>query len=301
MVVLHAATFWCAALIFLLRARHVWRNPQGRATWAATGVGALGLLTLGSVVPQRDLDALLGGTNVINLAQNLLAATAFWLMLRASTQDLPERPLLARPLSIVVMLAAFTVPFLFIQDRGGTVFTFLIDELHQTPAWLYGTIYMCVVGALAASTLVRGVLRSPGALVVFRVGLVLVLVASVDELLSMAADHFGLFDEPTRVVLRFLFDPPFYVGIVLIVAAMASLTMRRWSRDAEYVRHGRRLERIARRHGLRGRGRRGDPRVRAYDLVIAIRDAEVQGQTLSPAEAGQLRSAESVLARSLVG
>ena len=38
-----------------------------------------------------------------------------------------------------------------------------------------------------------------------------------------------------------------------------------------------------------------------YDLVIAIRDAEVHGQTLSPSEAGQVRSAESVLARSLVG
>lgn len=301
MAVLHAAAFWFAALIFLARTPYVLRNPRGRAAWGATGVGALGLLTLGSVVPQPVLDGAMGGSNLINLVQNVCATVAFWLMLRASTDDLPERPVLARPVALLVVVVAFTVPFLLVEERGGTDFHFIVREIEQTPMWLYASVYMVGVGLIAATTLRRGVLQNPVALVVFRVGLALVVVASADEVASLTADHFGLFPAGVRDGLRLAFDPPFYLGIVLIVVAMASLTFRRWGRDLRHRGHRRRLRRIARRHAVRAVERPGDPQARTYDLVIAIRDAEVQGRALDDAELAQVRSAERTLTRSLGG
>jgi hypothetical protein len=299
--VLHALAFWCAAASFAIRAPSVRRNRRGRASWAATGVGALGLLTLGAVVPQRDLDALLGGTNVINLVQNTAATAAFWLLFRGSVRDVDRRPVLAHPLALVAMCAAFTVPFLFIRDRGDTVFTFIVDEIDQTATWLYASVYMACVAAIVTTTLARGVLGSRGALVVFRVGLSLVALASVEEIVSLTADHFVLGSVLLRDVLRAAFDPPFYLGIVLMVAAMASMTVRRWVREARLRRHRMRLARIARRHDLRARRRTGGLQVRTYDLLIAIRDAEVQGRELTPAETAQVRSAEQMLAKDLEG
>lgn len=299
MGVLHAVAFWCAALIFAVRAPHVLRNPRGRAAWAATGVGALGLLTLGSVVPQTVLDGLLGGTNLINLAQNVCATAAFWLMLRASTADLPRRPVLAHPVSLVVMVVAFAVPFFLVRDRGGTEFRFIVEGIDQPAMWVYASVYMTCVAAITATTIARGVLTTPGALVVFRIGLTLVLVASVDEVVSLTADHFRLFDPAVRDVLRFAFDPPFYLGIVLLVTAMGSLTLRRWARNARSRPHLRRLSRIARRHGVRAVDRGGDVQVRTYDLVIALRDAEVQGRALDEAEQAQVRSAERTLTKDM--
>jgi hypothetical protein len=299
--VLHALAFWCAAASFAIRAPSVRVNRRGRATWAATGVGALGLLTLGAVVPQRDLDALLGGTNLINLVQNTAAVTAFWLLFRGSVRDVPRRPLLAHPLALVVMLLSFTVPFVAIRDRPPTVFTFIVDEIDQTATWLYASIYMACVAAIVLTTLARGVLGSRGALVVFRVGLSLVALASVGEIGSLTADHFVLGSVPVRDVLRAVFDPPFYVGIVLMVAAMASMTVRRWIRQSRLRRHRVRLARIAQRHELRARRSSGDLQVRTYDLLIAIRDAEVQGRALTPAETAHVRSAELMLAKDLEG
>lgn len=301
MGVLHAVTFWCAALIFLVRTPYVLRNPRGRAAWAATGVGALGLLTLGSVVPQVVLDGLLGGSNLINLVQNVCATTAFWCMLRASTADLPVRPVLARPLSLVVMIAAFSVPFFLVRDRGGTEFHFIVLGIDQTAMWLYASIYMACVAALTTVTLVRGVPASRGALVPFRIGLVLVTAASVEEVVSLTADHFVLGSPEVRDVLRFAFDPPFYLGIVLVVTAMASLTTRRWVRDLRCRVHHRQLRRIAGRHELRPVERPGDVQVRTYDLLIAIRDAEVQGSVLEDAELVHVHAAERTLTRTLGG
>lgn len=301
MAVLHAAAFWFAALIFLARTPYVLRNPRGRAAWGATGVGALGLLTLGSVVPQPVLDGLLGGTNLINLVQNVCAVTAFWLMLRASTSDLPERPVLASPLALVVVVVAFAVPFFAVRDRGGTDFHFIVRGIDQPAMWLYASIYMLAVAVVAATTLRSGVLRNPVALVVFRVGLSLVVIASIDEIASLTVDHFTLFGPALRDGLRLAFDPPFYLGIVLIVVAMASLTFRRWERDLRCRRHNRRLRRIARRHQVRAVERDGDVQARTYDLVIAIRDAEVRGRALDDAELAEVRSAELTLTRSLGG
>ncbi|PZE83266.1 hypothetical protein [Curtobacterium sp. MCBD17_032] len=298
---LHALAFWCAAASFAIRAPSIGRNPHGRASWAATGVGALGLLTLGAVVPQRDLDALLGGTNLLNLVQNLCATTAFWLLFRGSVRSVDRRPALSHPFALVVMLASFTVPFLFIRDRGDTVFTFIVDEIDQTATWLYACVYMACVAVITATTLARGVLGSRGALVVFRVGLSLVTIASAEEIVSLTADHFVLGSVLLRDVLRTAFDPPFYLGIVLMVAAMASMTVRRWAREARLRGHRVRLARIARRLDLRARRRRGGLQVRTYDLLIAIRDAEVQGRELTPAETASVRSAELMLAKDLAG
>lgn len=301
MAVLHALAFWCAAASFAIRAPSIRANRRGRASWAATGVGALGLLTLGAVVPQRDLDALLGGTNLVNLVQNAAATTAFWLLFRGSVRDVARRPVLAHPLALAAMLVSFTIPFLCIQDRGTTAFTFIVDEIDQTATWLYASVYMACVATVVLTTLARGVLGSRGALVVFRVGLSLVAIASAEEIVSLTADHFVLGAPLVRDVLRAAFDPPFYLGIVLMVAAMASMTVRRWVREARLRGHRARLARIAGRHDLRARRRSGGLQVRTYDLLIAIRDAEVQGRELTPAETAHVRSAELMLAKDLEG
>lgn len=214
--------------------------------------------------------------------QNLCATTAFWLLFRGSVRDVDRRPALAHPLALVVMLASFTVPFLCIQDRGVTVFTFIVDEIDQTATWLYASVYMVCVAAITVTTVARGVLGSRGALVVFRIGLSLVAIASVEEIVSLTADHFVLGSALLRDVLRTAFDPPFYLGIVLMVAAMASMTVRRWGREARLRGHRVRLARIAARHDLHARRRRGGLQVRTYDLLIAIRDAEVQGREPHP-------------------
>ncbi len=299
MTLLYAAAFWCAALIFLARTPYVLRNPRGRAAWGATGVGALGLLTLGSVVPQPTLDGFLGGTNVIYLVQNVCATAAFWLMLRASTSDLPRRPRLAHPLALLAIVVAFTVPFLLVRDRGGTEFHFIVVQIHQPAMWVCASVYLLGIAAIAATTLRYGVLQDRVALVVFRVGLALVVVACLDEVASLALDHFEVGPTALRDGLRLGFDPPFYLGVVLMVLAMASLTFRRWGRDVRCRRHNRRLRRITRRHAVRAVERGGDAQTRTYDLVIAIRDAEVQGRALDDAELAHVRSAERTLTRSL--
>ena len=43
--------------------------------------------TVGVIAPLDDVDALLGASNYINLAQNVLATVAFWLLMQATLTD----------------------------------------------------------------------------------------------------------------------------------------------------------------------------------------------------------------------
>jgi hypothetical protein len=267
----------------------------------ASGAGTLALLTLGTIVPQADIDDWLGGHNWINLVQNVLCTIAFWLVTQAAiSQDGRNRTIRWWPLAAA--LAAFTIPFLFIVDRGTTDYYFIPHHAAQTAMWLYASIYMATIAGISVS-LIRGVRgREARAYWFFRIGAAVVIIACVDEIAFLTTARFGLVSPPIQQALYRLFDPFFYVGVILIVAGIASFTFIRLLRFLNLRLKLFLLRRILLRHGFTVPiiDDQSDLLGAVYDLVIAIRDRQAMQQlTLIPAELGLVKRSEKIISRHL--
>lgn len=289
------------ALVFILRTPSAIREPRSRLSWMASGVGALALLTLGTVIPQTVIDGWIGGENWINLAQNLLCTTAFWLVTQAAiSQDGHRRRIRWWPL--VGALAAFTLPFLFISDRGTTDYYFIPNRSRQTAMWLYASIYMASIAAISFG-LLRGVRdRSARSYWFFRIGAALVILASLDEIVYLTFARFDMAPGFVEGILFALFDPFFYVGVILIVVGIASFTATRSIRQLRLQSKLFWLGRVLVRRGLQRPQSipTTDTLGRVYDHVITIRDLQTMNEiTLIRAEVLFVASAERLVARSL--
>lgn len=298
---LQTAALVILALVFVVRTPSAIREPRSRLSWLASGAGTLALLTLGTAIPQPELDGYLGGHNWINLAQNVLCTIAFWLVTQAAiSQDGKRRTVRWWPL--VAALTAFTIPFLFITDRGRTDYFFIPHHANQTAMWLYASIYMGAIGAISFQLIAGVRARSARSYWLFRIGATTVILACLDEIIFLTTTRFELFPPSAQNVLFHLFDPLFYVGVILIVAGIASFTLLKTLRTLN-LRHKRYwLGRTLARHGF------APPRVEdrsdllgsVYDHVIAIRDLQAMQQlTLIRAERGLVERSERIITRNL--
>ncbi|MDF2990561.1 MAG: acyl-CoA dehydrogenase [Microbacterium sp.] len=113
-------------LVVIARARVAWHQPRARIAWLAALLGVIALLTQGTIVPLSAMDAVLGGTNILKLVQNVLTMVALWLGIQAGTAPATARIRTLRwgfPLTLAAIFAI--VFFVAMPDRGPSSFLFL--------------------------------------------------------------------------------------------------------------------------------------------------------------------------------
>lgn len=293
MLILEFSALAVFGIITLVRLPSAIVNPQSRLSWAATFVGTLAFTA--RAFP--SLDRFLGGTNYISLVQNACAVTAFWLLTQAALAQNGRRP--RRWWLLPLLLIAFTVPFVF-TDRGSTSDSFIVDHIAQTGTWLYASIYMAVFGSIALSLVAGLRRRQPRSYRFFLVGCILVIVACIDEIISLALDHFQYPDLLLRDVFRNVFDVLFYPGAILVILGVASFTFTRFARDRRLLRHKRELQAICARREITPRRisvmhNRRELILDVYNHLIAIRDYENVTEKIGEPEAAKIASAENIV------
>lgn len=307
MLALQTAAFATLAAVSLLRMRSALRTPRARLSWLASAIGALALLTLGSVIPLDVLDNALGGTNIIYLVQNILATLAFWLVTQATVAA--EAAVSARPRRrywpLCLILVAITFSFFLIQ-RGPTTPTFIHDHTAQLAAVLCASIYLAGISIISSQLIAAVRRRRAVAYWPFIVGGFLVVLASVNEILWLFLDHFNAVDARVQAAGYTAFDPLFYSGIILIVTGIASFTIRKWARDGRVTVAIRKLSRIIARAGVTKPALNSDVvdgadrLTAAYDLLIGIHDEQLAGRLkLSLREQHTVTAAEVLVTKEL--
>jgi hypothetical protein len=297
-------------VIFISRARNAAAVPAARLSWLASGVGSLALFSRGYVVPLPVLDGLLGGTNLINLAQNIFATIAFWLVMQAvrTRNRRPLGELAWWPLVLIIL--AFSIAFFFI-DRGSTTRDFIRQESGQVALWLYASIYMAGIAGMCAYLVggVRG--RHSKIYMFFIVGGAMVAIGSVMEIVFLTLQCFALATPELRQFVYGLFDPFFYPGVVLVTCGIAIFSLKRSIRHGKVRRQVSSLEILAAEHGLavspgssaqvRGRAAADAALERLYELVILLHDYDHAGQvTLDVDGRRQLHVADEIIADQLL-
>ena len=218
------AAFWILTTVFAVRLYFVARWGSSTAFAGAIGIGVLGLFATGVVVPERTLDAALGGVNFLHLIRNLCVTSAIWLVRKgifaAYSPDESYRSRFShRPLAAGLGAGAITVPFLF-QDFVPTSSRFVPENVQQLPVFIYAGVYMAILALLAVSVL-RICLRPQESLPVrvssrvVAAGMALVALASVEEIAYMTALHNDVGGSSLHQVLYILFTPLFYGGVLL--------------------------------------------------------------------------------------
>lgn len=222
------AAFLALALLGLLRLPALRRGGAGTLSELALLTGAGALFMVGVVVPLPIVDSWLGGTNVVNLLQNVLATLAIWFMtMTAKNMATGSWPAKRAVWELGVVIAAFSIPF-FLMDRGNTDDQFIRANAADVHLWLYASIYMGYVAYLMVRMFIALGRREPRPYAVVRIGAVLMGAASVVEIVYLTLRVVGIRDE----WLGDLFIPLFYGGILLIAIGLAWFPLARRARHA---------------------------------------------------------------------
>lgn len=225
------------------------------------------MFTRGTVVPLATLDTWLGGTNLLNLAQNLAAATSFWLVMQAVTSSNSTlRTLRWRPL--VLGLTAFTIPFFFI-DRGPTEEDFIVERSDQLALFLYASIYMAMVAVICAYLMLKIWSGRTATHWILVIGSGLVATASTIEIVYLAAMCFRWWSSDARTLVGHLFDPLFYGGVVLMATSVATWAIQRAWRAHRIRSATTKLERLLTARGY-AQTRSAPPRAAKVDERTAL-------------------------------
>ncbi|MGC5171233.1 hypothetical protein ACLQ2Q_11335 [Microbacterium sp. DT81.1] len=296
---IEAVAFFALLVLTLIRLPSAIREPSSRLTWVATITGLAAVFMVGVAVPLSIVDGWLGGTNVANLLQNILATAAFWFVMQAAlTLDgsrFNRRSLLELP----IMFLSFTIPFLLIADRGSTTDNFVKETADHFGLWAYASIYMgCVVVIMAR--MLRGIRgRKPRPYILIRVGAWAILCASLIEILYLTLRVAGLGRTRSVETVGNLFTIPFYGGVVLVCAGIITFAIARAGRRSMNAALGRLLTRAN-----VGRGMLvtpipdEDPIHETYRLAVRLTDI-ANSQELTKRERNLLRAATAMLDRQM--
>jgi hypothetical protein len=291
--------FLALLILTLIRLPSAIREPSSRLTWIATITGLAAVFMVGVVVPLPIVDGWLGGTNVANLLQNMLATTAFWFVMQAAlTLDgsrFNPRSLWELP----VMLLSFTIPFLLIADRGSTTDGFIKETADQVGLWAYASIYMgCVV--LIMGRMLRGIRhRKPRPYILIRIGAWAILCASLIEIVYLTLRVAGLGRTPLVEAVGNLFTIPFYGGVVMVCAGIIVFAITRAGRRSMNAVLGRMLKRAnADRGMIVSPIPDEEPVHEAYRLAVRLTDI-ANSQELTRRERVLLRAATGMLDRQM--
>lgn len=290
-------------LVVVLRARTAWRQPRARIAWLAAAVGAVALLTQGTLVPLEVLDGALGGTNILKLVQNVLTMVALWLGIQAGTAPADARVHTLRWRFPIILGAIFAVVFFVaLPVRGPSSFLFLETAAEtSTGAWAYGVLHMAGI-ALVGALLYRSARASlPVSRLLFRLGAVAIVLGCLSEIVDLTLTRFF---RPSPLVSA-LFDPLFYLGVVVFVAGIfaASRASAAIRRQGETLLA--RVEALARDRGATDPAALlpfPDVDTRLYALRVAVEDDAIATSTpLTPVQRSLLDAVDAHLTRRTSG
>ncbi|WP_344065682.1 hypothetical protein [Microbacterium pumilum] len=296
---METVAFLALLALTLLRLPSAIREPSSRLTWFATITGLGAIFMVGVVVPLPVLDEWIGGSNVVNLAQNLLATTAFWFVMQASRTLDGTRFHRKSLWELPAMLVSFTIPFFLIAERDKTSNDFVKENADQAGLWAYACIYMAWVIVIMVRMLIgiRG--REPRPYILIRVGAGAIILASLLEIVYLTLRLV----QPGRSTLVELvgdmFVIPFYGGVVLICAGIIVFAIVRASRRSMHAT----LRRLLKRANV-GRGMTladipdEDPVHEAYRLAVRLTDI-ANSQPLTKSERVLLRATAELLDRQM--
>jgi hypothetical protein len=265
--------------------------------WLACGIGSLAMLTQGEIWSQRALDAPLGGTNILKLVQDVLTVTAFalgaWTALDLDEQR-PTRRRTRRGILLVIFVAALVLTFFLTGDRGPTNYFYVEQNQGRPTVWIFAVTYILELAGVTGILLIGVWRRKAWPYWLFRIGGILVLVACLLELIDLVATFApGL--EAIRGGGRALFDPTFYPGVALIVAALGVFAAVKWCREHRISHYVDRLGTLCQKHALptvTGAGRFGS----LAQLTITVRDSYLAGSTpLTESDLKLLHDAEQFI------
>ena len=212
-------------LYVVVRIRHAVTDRQSRITWFASLFGLVGLFCRGTLVSPVRLDDLLGGHNWLNLLQNLLAVSAFWLM-RAAIIGLARKSR-ARIDTIGLALALVTIaaPFLVI-DKGATTGgrDFVAATIGQPAMLIYAEIYIFWITYLAGSILIGMMQRRSAFYALPRTGALLVFASGIEYGTWAFLAHWEVGPAWSRQWLYLAFTPLFFIGVILTIAGWLTFT-----------------------------------------------------------------------------
>lgn len=287
------AAFLALAVLAVLRLPALSRGGAGTLSELALLTGAGALFMVGTVVPLPILDGWFGGTNVVNLMQNVLATLAIWFMTMTAklmaTGGLPARREL---LELVGVIVSFSIPF-FLMDRGETHQQFIWAYADDGWLWLYASIYMGYVAYLMVRMLVALRHREARPYMVVRLGAIFMGTASVFEIIYLTARVFGYAPE----WLGDSFIPLFYGGILLFAAGLGWFPLARKARDLALTIAGSLLRRASSGHQviLDDEDHSTDTVAhRTYRLAVQLADFGNTAE-LTPSEQRSLRFATRLL------
>ena len=80
-----------AAVAVVVRLLRVAQRRRVDFVWVGTALAALAFSANGVMVPERTVDAWMGGENIFHLIRNLLALSAVWCLRAALVQSLQRR------------------------------------------------------------------------------------------------------------------------------------------------------------------------------------------------------------------
>jgi len=299
MAVLQTVTFAVLAIAFLVRLPRAITHREGRLTVIGTGVGALAIFTLGTIVPQEQLDAPLGGHNLLKLIQTSLALIAVWLGAQAAITANPTARRM-NPINVAIMVALPAIPFLLIQRTDSTDKHFLDQNIRQLPAWLYASLYLAALAYIATRLFVafrRN--RALGAWLI-KLGAAAIVIASIIEQTNFTIQLFTR-RAPTAPLLSTTFNLVFYLGVCTMTLGIVAYTSTRAIRQWQVPRILQRLQN----DGLAGSQSETRPHAPSqlgelYLLTVAIRDGIVSGELqLDHRQLRTLHRAERIIAHSL--
>ncbi|GAA4353288.1 hypothetical protein [Microbacterium rhizosphaerae] len=296
---IETVAFFALLVLTLLRLPSAVREPSSRLTWLATITGLGAIFMVGVVVPIATVDGWLGGSNFVNLVQNLLATTAFWFVMQAS-RTLDGTRFNGRSLwELPAMFVSFTIPFLLIAHRGPTSGDFVRETAGQVGLWAYASIYMAWVIVIMIRML-RGIHgRTPRPYILIRVGAWAILLASLIEIVYLTLRVTRQDRTAPVELVGNLFTFPFYGGVLLVCAGIIAFAVARASRRPMHAALGRLLKRAN-----VGRGMTlaaipdEDPVHEAYRLAVRLTDI-ANSQPLSKSERVLLRATAEMLDRQM--
>lgn len=289
--------FVVLVVITLMRAPSVVTQPSSRLAWLATLSGCAAFAMVGVVIPLELLDGWFGGTNMVNLFQNVFATTAFWFLMRAA-RTLDGSRFSARSWwQLPAMLVAFTIPFVLIPDRGPTSDDFIKLHADKPLLWAYASIYMgCVVFIMwRLLTGIRG--RTPRQYVLIRIGAWAIAAASVLEIVYLTLRVLQVEPREGVEIVGHGFVLPFYGGVILAAIGLAAFAFVRRTRGSVLTALRVLLLRANTTRGLEV----GDAGADAYDTYrLAVRLTDIaNSEELNWRERLILRAATRMLDRQM--
>lgn len=232
-----AAASAFAALAVVARLPRVVQRRRPDFVWVGTALAALAFSANGFMLPDRTVDAWLGGDNVFHLVRTLLALSAMWCLRAALVQSLQRkswsRSRTLREAAVgAALLLALTVAF-FSIDRGPTSGSFIPDHLDQGSTVVY-TLLIMVMGGWNAADVARVAFREltarqgerdrllwPGLLGLGAGGSLLVLGCALEAAYAVLG-HLGAWGALGQAM-RSSFGPVFLPGAALVCLAVAWL------------------------------------------------------------------------------